>query len=61
MSLENGSAATPVPLAIVGIGCLFPKAEDARAYWLNIKNGRDTIGPVPPSHWNPDDYLDPDP
>ncbi len=61
MSSANGPAHSSVPLAIIGIGCMFPKAGDARAYWLNIKNGVDGIGPVPPSHWNPDDYLDPDP
>ena len=49
------------PLAIVGIGCLFPKASGARAYWLNVKHGVDAIGPVPATHWNPADYLDPDP
>ena len=59
MTSENGSASTP--LAIVGIGCLFPKAADSRAFWLNIKNGVDSIGPVPATHWNPDDYLDADP
>ncbi len=49
------------PLAIIGIGCLFPKAPDARAYWLNVKHGVDAIGPVPPTHWKPEDYFDPDP
>jgi len=49
------------PLAIIGIGCLFPRAADARAYWMNIKNGVDGIAPVPATHWNPADYLDPDP
>jgi acyl transferase domain-containing protein len=61
MSSANGPAQSQVPLAIIGIGCMFPKAGDAQAYWLNIKNGVDGIGPVPPSHWNPDDYLDLDP
>jgi acyl transferase domain-containing protein/NADP-dependent 3-hydroxy acid dehydrogenase YdfG len=49
------------PLAIVGIGCLFPKAPDARTYWLNVKHGVDAIGPVPATHWKPEDYLDVDP
>ena len=50
-----------VPLAIVGIGCLFPKADGPGAYWANIKHGIDCIGDVPPTHWNPDDYYDADP
>src|SRR5258708_37133006 len=61
MSSVKGSSTAPVPLAIIGIGCLFPKAADARTYWLNIKNGVDAIGPVPATHWKPDDYFDADP
>ncbi len=53
--------ATPIPLAIVGIGCLFPKAAGLGYYWANIKNGVDTIRDVPPTHWDPADYYDPDP
>src|SRR5438128_1291459 len=49
------------PLAIVGIGCLFPKAAGPGFFWANVKNGADCIGEVPPTHWNPDDYFDPDP
>jgi len=46
------------PLAIVGIGCLFPKAAGLGEYWANIKARVDGIGPVPPTHWNPDEYFD---
>src|SRR5262245_36981967 len=53
---------TDQPLAIVGIGCLFPKADGPGAYWANVKNKVDGIGPVPPgTHWNPADYFDADP
>ena len=47
-------------LAIVGIGCLFPKAAGPGFYWANVKAGTDCIGAVPSTHWNPDDYFDPD-
>src|SRR3954469_20773610 len=49
------------PLAIVGLGCLFPKADGPGAFWANVKNRVDCIGDVPPTHWNPDDYFDADP
>ncbi|MDW8199171.1 MAG: beta-ketoacyl synthase N-terminal-like domain-containing protein, partial [Gemmataceae bacterium] len=52
---------TPTPLAIIGIGCLFPKAAGPGFYWANIKHGVDAITDIPPTHWNPDDYFDPDP
>jgi acyl transferase domain-containing protein/NAD(P)-dependent dehydrogenase (short-subunit alcohol dehydrogenase family) len=49
------------PLAIVGIGCLFPRAAGPGFYWANVKHGADCITEVPATHWNPDDYFDPDP
>ena len=55
------TATVNTPLAIVGIGCLFPKAAGPGAFWANVKNGVDGITEVPASHWNPDDYFDPDP
>jgi len=50
------------PLAIVGMSCLFPKAENLTTYWANIKGGVDAITPIPVgSHWNAADYFDADP
>jgi acyl transferase domain-containing protein/NAD(P)-dependent dehydrogenase (short-subunit alcohol dehydrogenase family) len=51
---------TPVPVAIIGIGCLFPKAADHRAYWANILSRVDAITDVPPDRWDPADYFDAD-
>jgi acyl transferase domain-containing protein/NAD(P)-dependent dehydrogenase (short-subunit alcohol dehydrogenase family) len=58
---EENHQAEATPLAIVGIGCLFPQAEDKGTFWTNIKNGTDAIIEVPESHWRSDDYFDPDP
>ena len=52
---------TMAPIAIVGIGCIFPQAEDKVAFWSNIRSGRDAIIEVPASHWRPEDYFNPDP
>jgi acyl transferase domain-containing protein/acyl carrier protein len=49
------------PLAIIGIGCLFPGSTDFAGFWSRIVNKVDAIREVPPSHWQPADYLDPDP
>ena len=46
------------PLAIIGIGCLFPKAAGPGFFWANVKHGVDCIGDVPPTHWDPADYFD---
>jgi len=48
------------PLAIIGIGCLFPQADDRSAYWSNITEGVDSITEIPPSHWKTSDYYDQD-
>ena len=49
------------PLAIVGLACRFPKAEDSRQYWGNILSGTDCIEEIPESHWSPEDYFDENP
>ena len=54
-------AVKPLDLAIVGMGCLFPKADTLGGYWANIKHAIDGITDVPGSHWNPDDYFDANP
>ena len=48
------------PLAIVGIGCLFPKANNAEEYWANIREGVDAITDIPETHWKPSDYFNED-
>jgi len=49
------------PLAIIGIGCLFPKSEDKTAYWATIREGVDAITEIPESHWRVSDLYDPNP
>jgi len=49
-----------MPIAIIGMGCLFPKADNTRSFWANIKSGVDAITEVPESHWNAKDFYNPD-
>jgi len=49
------------PIAIVGIGCRFPKAPNLAAFWELLANGVDAVGEVPPDRWNIDHFYDPDP
>jgi acyl transferase domain-containing protein len=48
-------------VAVVGVGCLFPRAQGRNAYWANILAGVDAIREVPPTHWSAADYLNADP
>ncbi len=50
-----------IPLAVVGLGGVFPKAKTLRQFWANIKNKVDAIEDVPSSHWSKEDYFDADP
>ncbi len=47
------------PIAVIGIGCLFPGSDDRSSYWANIRQGLDLIEEVPDRYWSPDDYHDP--
>jgi acyl transferase domain-containing protein/NAD(P)-dependent dehydrogenase (short-subunit alcohol dehydrogenase family)/acyl carrier protein len=50
----------PFDVAIVGMGCLLPKAPNVRAFWANILNKVDAIGDIPKERFNIDLYYDPD-
>ena len=61
MSSDGTNSRKPFPpLAIIGIGSLFPKAQNAEEFWALIKNGADAITEVPASHWRPEDYFSED-
>jgi len=48
------------PIAIVGIGAMFPKAENAQALWRLLRTGQDAVSDVPPTHFSVADYFDAD-
>jgi len=49
------------PVAIIGMGCLFPKSASLKDYWRLIFNGIDGISDVPETHWSPADFFDANP
>jgi myxalamid-type polyketide synthase MxaE and MxaD len=49
------------PIAIIGVGCRFPGANDSRAFWNLLRDGVDAIREVPAQRFSLDDYYDPDP
>jgi PfaB family protein len=53
----------PVPIAIVGMGGVFPQAPDLAAFERNILNNVDTAREAPPERWaiDPADMVDPEP
>ncbi|MBA2654032.1 MAG: hypothetical protein H0U71_03065 [Gammaproteobacteria bacterium] len=49
------------PIAIIGLGVLFPSSKNAEEFWKNILQKKDLITEVPPNYWLLKDYYDPDP
>ena len=58
---EFKSKLQQIPIAVIGMACVFPQARDLREYWDNIIKGVDAIVDIPPSRWNINDYYDSDP
>jgi acyl transferase domain-containing protein/NAD(P)H-dependent flavin oxidoreductase YrpB (nitropropane dioxygenase family)/short-subunit dehydrogenase len=53
--------APPCDIAVIGMGCLLPKAPDLHTYWENILGKVDAIIEIPPERWDWRRYFDPDP
>jgi acyl transferase domain-containing protein len=49
------------PIAITGLGTLFPGSTDVGGFWRDVLAAKDRIGDVPPSHWLIEDYHDANP
>jgi acyl transferase domain-containing protein len=63
MRLENDALKyqRTEPIAVVGMACRFPGANDLDSYWRLLSNGLDAIREVPKERWDIDEYYDPDP
>ena len=46
-----------VPVAIIGMGCFFPKSSGIKQYRRLIFKGEDAITEVPQTHWSINDYF----
>jgi myxalamid-type polyketide synthase MxaE and MxaD len=49
------------PIAIVGMGCRFPGASNPDAYWRLLREGRCSIGEIPPDRFDVEGIFDPRP
>ncbi|MEV5572822.1 beta-ketoacyl synthase N-terminal-like domain-containing protein [Spirillospora sp. NPDC052269] len=47
------------PIAVVGLGAVYPGAGSAAELWANVRAGVDAITDVPPHRWDPALYHDP--
>ncbi len=49
------------PIAVIGIGCRFPGANNPDAFWNLLRNGVDAIREVPADRFDQRAFYDPDP
>jgi myxalamid-type polyketide synthase MxaE and MxaD len=59
--VEATEAARMEPIAIIGMGCRLPGADDPRAFWQLLRTGGDAITETPIDRWNVDTLYDGDP
>ncbi|HBN26493.1 MAG TPA: hypothetical protein DD405_03375, partial [Desulfobacteraceae bacterium] len=45
-----------VPVAIVGMACIFPGAPDLQTFWENILSAKNAVGPIPEERDLPGDW-----
>jgi myxalamid-type polyketide synthase MxaE and MxaD len=57
----QGREANNEPIAIIGIGCRFPGANDPAAFWQLLRDGVDAIREVPADRFDQRAFYDPDP
>ncbi len=49
------------PIAVIGMGCRVPGADDVEGFWRLLRDGVDAISPVPADRWDIDALYDPIP
>jgi acyl transferase domain-containing protein/NADPH:quinone reductase-like Zn-dependent oxidoreductase/acyl carrier protein len=49
------------PIAIVGMGCRFPHANNPEHFWELLQKGGDAVSEVPAVRWPIEDFYDPNP
>ncbi|MDR3120824.1 MAG: nitronate monooxygenase, partial [Clostridiales bacterium] len=54
------AAGSSAKIAVVGMECIFPDAENLDEYWRNILFGKDSISEVPADRWSAGLFYDPE-
>lgn len=48
-------------IAVIGIGCKFPGADNQEEFWQLLVNGENHVIDIPPERWNNDAFYNKDP
>lgn len=60
MTLTQTSRTAPTPLAIIGMGCRFPGADNIEQFWDMLVAGRSALGPLPADRFDREISYSPD-
>ncbi|WP_025692543.1 type I polyketide synthase, partial [Paenibacillus zanthoxyli] len=60
-SASNSGKSGGGDIAVIAMACRFPGASSPEEFWHKLVQGEQSIGEVPGSHWNIDDYYSPYP
>jgi len=61
LARELGRVKRNEPVAVIGLGCRFPGAENPQAFWKLLREGRDAVREIPRERWDINAYYDPNP
>lgn len=56
--LDNGGGAADI--AIIGMACRFPGADNYHQFWYNLEHGINSIREITPDRWDTNQYYSPD-
>ncbi|MBM4254541.1 MAG: amino acid adenylation domain-containing protein [Deltaproteobacteria bacterium] len=59
--VERLEQADTEPIAIIGMSCRVPGANDPESFWQLIRNGEDMVTTVPRERWDIEAYYHPEP
>ena len=59
--IEREKKAQHEPIAIIGMGCRVPGANNPETFWQLLCDGVDAVTQVPEGRWDIDAYYDPNP
>jgi acyl transferase domain-containing protein len=58
--VQIGNDVSIKSIAILGIGCRFPGANDPEAFWQCLRQGADAVTTAPANRWNDQAFNQPD-